>query len=50
MVCRTNIYESSIDGAPIRIVDMPDLVTPDQNDDHTIAELRKATNREANIL
>ena len=45
-----NIYESSIDGAPIRIVDMPGLVTPDHNDDHTLAELRKETNGEANML
>ena len=47
---RVNIYESSIEGAPIRIVDTPGLVTPDHNDDHTIAELRKETNGEADML
>ena len=44
------IYNETVDRVPVRIVDMPGLVAPDQNEKKIIAQLKKETNGEADML
>lgn len=44
------VYEHNVDGVLIRIVDMPGLNAPDQNEKDIIAQLKKETDGEADML
>ena len=44
------VYEHNVDGVQVKIVDMPGLAAPDQNEKELIAQLQKKTKGEADML
>ena len=47
---KVQVYEHDVDGVQVKIVDMPGLVAPDQNEKKLIAQLQKKTKGEADML